>query len=79
MGLSEQQKKSDIEKEKQFKKIEANLLLIENKLKAKLNQLTKRENKILLMEQELQSKIGEISREVFLKDEEIQKLKRKHK
>lgn len=37
MGLSEQQKKSDIEKEKQFKKIEANLLLIESKLKAKMN------------------------------------------
>lgn len=44
-----------------------------------MNELIKREQKIIVMEQELQSKINEISREVFLKDEEIERLKRKHK
>lgn len=44
-----------------------------------MNELIKREQKIVVMEQELQTKIGEISREVFLKDEEIERMKRKHK
>lgn len=40
--MSEQQRKSDLEKEKQFKKIEANLILLEGKLRSKMNELTKR-------------------------------------
>ena len=60
--LSEQQRKSDLEKEKQFKKIEANLMLIEGKLRTKSDELRRREQKILLFEQELQTKIGEVSR-----------------
>lgn len=61
-NLSEQQRKSDLEKEKQFKKIEANLMLIEGKLRTKSDELRRREQKILLFEQELQTKIGEVSR-----------------
>ena len=57
-NLSEQQRKSDLEKEKQFKKIEANLMLIEGKLRTKSDELRRREQKILLFEQELQTKIG---------------------
>ena len=78
-SMSEQQRKSDIEKEKQFKKIEANLGLIENKMKAKMNELIKREQKLVVYEQEVQNKIQEVSREVFLKDEEIERLKRRYK
>jgi len=61
-NLSDQQRKSDLEKEKQFKKIEANLILMEGKLRTKSDELRKREQKILLFEQELQTKIGEVSR-----------------
>lgn len=78
-NLSEQQRKSDVEKEKQFKKIEANLMLQEGKLRAKMGELSRREQKILLLEQELQTKIGEVSRECFLKDQEIEVIKRRHK
>jgi hypothetical protein len=40
-----------LEKEKQFKKIEANLNLLEGKLKSKLSELVKREQKIVIAEQ----------------------------
>lgn len=40
--LSEQQKKQDLEKEKHFKKLEANFNLLEGKLKAKAGELQKR-------------------------------------
>jgi hypothetical protein len=78
-NLSEQQRKSDLEKEKQFKKIEGGLVLLEGKLRAKLAELGKREQKILLLEQELQSKIAEVSRECLLKDQEAEAQRRRHK
>lgn len=40
-----------MEKEKHFKKIEANLNILESKLKAKMNELIKREQKIIVFEQ----------------------------
>lgn len=78
-NLSEQQRKSDLEKEKQFKKIEGALVLLEGKLRGKLAELAKREQKILLLEQELQTKIAEVSRECLLKDQEAEAQRRRHK
>lgn len=77
--MSEQQRKCDLDKEKQFKKIEASLILLEGKLRAKASEMNKREQKIMLFEQELQTKIGEVSRECFLKDQEIDSIRRRHK
>jgi len=44
-----------------------------------MSELSKREQKLVIYEQELQSKISEVSKECLHKDEEIERIKRKHK
>ena len=44
-----------------------------------MSELSKREQKILLLEQQLQTKIAEVSRECFVKDQEIEAIRKRHK
>ena len=53
--------------------------MLEGKLRSKIAELGKREQKIMTLEQELATKITEVSREVLLKDQEIESLRRRHK
>jgi centrosomal protein CEP120 len=49
------------------------LILIQTKLKTKVNELNKREGKIVLLEEELKQKIIETGRQLANKDDEMEK------
>ncbi len=77
--LNDEWKKKESEREKIFKKSEAQITQIESKLKQKTLDLQKREQKLILLEEELKQKISETSRHLSAKDEEIATVKKKQK
>lgn len=52
------------------------MILIQTKLKTKVNELNKREGKIVLLEEELKQKIIETGRQLANKDDEMEKYAR---
>ena len=77
--LNEEWKRKEGDREKIFKKSEAQIQQIENRLKQKTVDLQKREQKLILLEEELKQKIGETSRQLASKDEEVNSIKKKSK
>lgn len=77
--MSEEWRQKEVEREKQWKRLEASLNQIEGKLKGKAAELQKREQKIVLLEEELKHKMNETVKIITGKDEEIMELKRKAK
>lgn len=63
------------DREKLFSKSVAELGQLESKLRSKMLELQKREQKIASLDEELKQKLNETSRQVALKEEEIQALK----
>jgi len=77
--LNDEWKKKEGEREKIFKRSEAQIAQVESKLKQKTLDLQKREQRLILLEEELKQKINETSRQLSSKDEEINVVRKKHK
>ena len=77
--LSEDWKRKEIDREKQWKRTEASINQIEGKLKGKANDLQKREQKLVFMEEELKHKMNETVKIITNKDDDILELKQKIK
>ena len=77
--LNDEWKKKESEREKVFKRSEAQIAQVESKLKQKTLDLQKREQRLILLEEELKQKINETSRQLSSKDEEINVVRKKHK
>jgi len=77
--LNDEWKKKESEREKVFKRSEAQIAQVETKLKQKTLDLQKREQRLILLEEELKQKINETSRQLSSKDEEITSVRKKHK
>mmetsp|Transcript_21894 Transcript_21894/g.39936 ORF Transcript_21894/g.39936 Transcript_21894/m.39936 type:complete len:500 (+) Transcript_21894:2014-3513(+) len=66
------------ERERLFSKSVAELGQLESKLRTKILELQKREQKIASLDEELRQKLNDTSRQVALKEEEIQALKSRY-
>lgn len=70
-------KQKELDREKAFKETENKLAGHLQRMQSKMNQLQKREGRLVLLEEELKQKIGETSRQLALKDVEMEEFKAK--
>ena len=71
-------KNKEEEREKEFKTKITELNNLKNKLNKKAAQLESRESKIKLYEDELKLKINDVTKQLLIKDEEIDLIKKRH-
>ena len=77
--LQDDFKRKEDEREREFKSKIEELNKLKNRLNKKATELESRENKIKLCEEELKLKINEISKQLLIKDEEIDLIKQRAK
>ena len=71
-------KSKEEEREKEFKTKITELNNLKNKLNKKATKLESRESKIKLYEDELKLKINDVKKQLLIKDEEIDLIKKRH-
>lgn len=74
-GVSQEWQEKENEREKQFQRSMAELAQMEQKIRTRALDLQKREQKIITLEEELRNKINDTTRQIGIKEEELQTLK----